>query len=148
MASPTLENDLERQHEHFSLLFFCLFSQVVLRDDSAYFKQMRVLLEDCDHKDVSFLVGPLKQEVKAHKAVLIARCDYFSGIFRKGGLRESETNEVVMERVSVPTLERMLEYLYTNRVEQLKDCSAHEVSNVAVEIRKSLPILEIVDFAT
>jgi hypothetical protein len=117
-------------------------AQVVLRDDTVYFKQMRVLLEDCDHKDVCFVVGPLRQEVRAHKAVLVARCDYFSGIFRKGGMRESETNEVHMERVSVPTLERMLEYLYTNRVEQLKDCSAHEVRRTRPRVhpfRKSAP---------
>ena len=42
-------------------------------------------------------------------------------------MRESETNVMVMEKHSVPTLERMLEFIYTNRVEQLKDCSAHEV---------------------
>ena len=33
----------------------------------------------------------------------------------------------VMEKHNVPTLERMLEFIYTNRVEALKECSAHEV---------------------
>jgi hypothetical protein len=42
-------------------------------------------------------------------------------------MRESTANEVVMEKHSVPTLERMLEFIYTNRVECLKENSAHEV---------------------
>ena len=95
--------------------------------DSAYFKQMRSLLDDSEHKDVTFIVGPCKDEVRAHKSVLVARGEYFKGLFRKGGMRESESNEMVMEKHTVPTLERMLEFMYTNRVEQLKDCSAHEV---------------------
>jgi hypothetical protein len=32
-----------------------------------------------------------------------------------------------MEKHSVPTLERMLEHMYTNRVERLAACSCHEV---------------------
>jgi hypothetical protein len=95
--------------------------------DAAYFKQMRSLLDDQEHKDVTFVVGPCKEHVKAHKAVLVARGDYFKGLFRKGSMRESETNIMTMEKHTVPTLERMLEFMYTNRVDQLKDCSAHEV---------------------
>lgn len=95
--------------------------------DSGFFKQMRNLLDDHEHKDVTFIVGPCKDEVKAHKAVLVARGDYFKGLFRTGSMMESETNTMTMEKHSVPTLERMLEFIYTNRVEQLKDCSAYEV---------------------
>jgi len=95
--------------------------------DTVYFKQMRGLLDDNDHKDVTFIVGPCKEVVKAHKAVLVARGDYFKGLFRKGSMMESETNVMMMEKHTVPTLERMLEFIYTNRVDQLKDCSAHEV---------------------
>ena len=95
--------------------------------DATYFKQMRVLLEDTEHKDVTFIVGPCQERVRAHKAVLVARCDYFKGLFRAGTMCESATNEVSMERASVPTLERMLEFIYSNRVENLKDCSAFEV---------------------
>lgn len=96
--------------------------------DSTYFKQMRSLLDDQEHKDVTFLVGPRREAVLAHKAVLVARGEYFRGVFRTAtGMRESVSNEMVMEKHSVPTLERMLEYIYTNRVEHLKDCSAHEV---------------------
>lgn len=84
--------------------------------DFAYFKQMRSLLDDNEHKDVSFIVGPCRDVVRAHKAVLVARGDYFKGLFRVGSMRESETNEMVMEKHTVPTLERMLEYIYTNRV--------------------------------
>jgi len=95
--------------------------------DAAYFRQMRTLLDDSEHKDVTFVVGPCKEHVKAHKAILVARGEYFRGLFRKGGMRESETGTMVMEKHNVPTLERMLEFIYTNRVETLKECSAHEV---------------------
>jgi hypothetical protein len=95
--------------------------------DAVYFNQMRCLLDDHDHKDVTFVVGPCKEHVKAHKAILVARGEYFQGLFRKGSMRESETNIMIMEKHNVATLERMLEFMYTNRVETLKACSAHEV---------------------
>jgi hypothetical protein len=65
--------------------------------------------------------------VHSHKAILVARGEYFRGVFRRGGMRESETGVVVMEKHNVPTVERMLEFVYTNRVECIKECSAHEV---------------------
>jgi len=48
----------------------------------------------------------------------------------------SQHPKKVMEKHSVPTLERMLEYMYTNRVEHLKECSAHEVRKNAEESKK------------
>ena len=63
--------------------------------DAAYFRQMRTLLDDNEHKDVTFVVGPCKEHVKAHKAILVARGEYFRGLFRKGGMRESETGTMV-----------------------------------------------------
>jgi len=95
--------------------------------DSIYFRQMRALLDDTEHKDVTFVVGPCKEQVHSHKAILVARGEYFRGVFRRGGMRESETGVVVMEKHNVPTVERMLEFVYTNRVECIKECSAHEV---------------------
>ena len=50
-----------------------------------------------EHKDVTFVVGPCKEHVKAHKAILVARGEYFRGLFRKGGMRESETGTMVSE---------------------------------------------------
>ena len=62
---------------------------------------MRCLLDDTDHKDVTFVVGPCKEHVKAHKAILVARGDYFKGLFRKGSMKESETNIMIMEKHNV-----------------------------------------------
>ncbi len=45
------------------------------------------------------------------------RSDYFRALFRKGGMRESEEGVVTVESASVPTVKRMLEWVYTNRVE-------------------------------
>jgi hypothetical protein len=50
----------------------------------------------------------------------IYRGDYFKALFRKGGMKESEEGIVVVENCSVPTLRRMLEFLYTNRIEGLR----------------------------
>jgi hypothetical protein len=41
--------------------------------DSTFFGQMRTLLFDEDHCDVEFIVGPGKDRVTAHRAVLTAR---------------------------------------------------------------------------
>jgi 3-oxoacyl-ACP reductase-like protein len=55
------------------------------------------------------------------------RGDYFKALFRKGGMKESEEGVVTVENTSVQTLRRLLEWVYTNRVEGLSACSANEI---------------------
>ena len=55
------------------------------------------------------------------------RSDYFKALFRKGGMKESEDGRVVIESCNVPTVRRMLEFIYTNRIEGLSSCCASEI---------------------
>jgi len=55
------------------------------------------------------------------------RSDYFKALFRKGGMKESEEGRVVIEGCNVPTVRRMLEFIYTNRIEALSSCCASEI---------------------
>ncbi len=63
--------------------------------------------------------------MKAHKAILSARSEYFDAMFRIGGMKESEKKEIYIYQDS-KTFQRMLEFIYTNEVLDLKDCNSNE----------------------
>mmetsp|Transcript_38638 Transcript_38638/g.39333 ORF Transcript_38638/g.39333 Transcript_38638/m.39333 type:complete len:345 (-) Transcript_38638:315-1349(-) len=89
-------------------------------------KQFEILLEDGEHADITFLVGPTKEEIKAHKAILSARSEYFGAMFRTGSMVESSCKVV---EISHPysIFKRMLEFLYTEAVKDLSTCNSTEV---------------------
>lgn len=96
--------------------------------DDAYFEEMSKLLLDTDHTDCEFVIpGEEDEPIGAHKAILTARGEYFRACFRKGGMRESESNVIRIEHHDRTTVLRMLEYIYTNRVALLSTCSAQEI---------------------
>ncbi|CAB1109139.1 unnamed protein product [Ectocarpus sp. CCAP 1310/34] len=95
--------------------------------DDIFIEQMGSLLDDDEHCDVTFFVGPSRTEVKAHKTHLVARSVYFRSMFRKGAMRESETSEVTVMEHDEATFRQMLEYIYTNRVKDMPGLSADEV---------------------
>lgn len=64
-----------------------------------------------------FLSPPTPPPFSPNKKKNTPRSDYFRALFRKGGMRESEEGVVTVESASVPTVKRMLEWVYTNRVE-------------------------------
>ena len=80
--------------------------------------QFRELLFSSDHSDISFLVGDSKEEVAAHRAVLSVRCAYFKALFRTGGMKESYHSSMCIEQ-EVNIFKLMLEYIYTNTIENL-----------------------------
>ncbi|CAM9145278.1 unnamed protein product [Discosporangium mesarthrocarpum] len=95
--------------------------------DSKYIEQMGCLLHEPDHCDVTFFVGPDRTEVRAHKTHLVARSEYFRRMFRKGAMRESQTNEVGVPHHEEATLRQMLEFVYTNRIKDLHRLAADDV---------------------
>jgi hypothetical protein len=95
--------------------------------DAVFFDQFRDLLARGEHTDVEFIVGKDRESVEAHKAILVARSDYFHALFRKGGMRESVQGVVEVPQYSPQTFRRMLEHLYTNRVKGLESCATNEV---------------------
>eukprot|EP00968_Pinguiococcus_pyrenoidosus_P007590 scaffold510_cov242-Pinguiococcus_pyrenoidosus.AAC.7 len=97
--------------------------------DETYFENFSRLLTDTEHCDCSFVLRsePDGEPIRAHKAILGARGEYFRAAFRKGGLRESSSNVVEIDGHVRPTVLRMLEYIYTNRVAGLSKCNANEI---------------------
>ncbi len=73
--------------------------------------------------------------IGAHKAILTARGEYFKGLFRKtdsgrscwSSGAASDGTIVVPSCFDVQTVKRMLEFVYTNRVAGIKDCTAQEL---------------------
>lgn len=102
--------------------------------DASFFSQMRVLLDDSEHKDVTFVADATKERIMAHKTILVARSPYFNGLFRNGGLLESETNVIVVADHSPATIRRMLEFIYTTRVEHLAIDRRQKASPVGVAV--------------
>jgi len=127
-------------------------------DDDEFFKDMRDLLDDEEHMDCIFLVHtedsgtnmdtdekemdtedrPLI-EIRAHKCILTARTEYFKALFRRsaGGkdsrvaFRESEECMVRVEpNFSQMHIRCMLEFIYTNRVANIRNLSTDDLLSI------------------
>jgi hypothetical protein len=96
-------------------------------DAEKFPEQFRSLLESGDHSDVTFIVGDLREEVCAHKAILSARSEYFKAMFRKGGMAESTQSIVEIGGHDKQTFSKMLEHIYTDTVANLESCSPNDV---------------------
>ena len=114
-----------------------------------YSDQFRGLLESGSLTDVEFLVGegsssPLSitssspsssnnasecELIRAHRAILSARSEYFHAMFREGGMLESRSSgePIRIPSTDAATFRRMLEFLYTNTVRDLTHCGASEL---------------------
>lgn len=96
-------------------------------DNEAYFRQFHDLIDRGMHSDVKFLVGPEKEAVAVHKAILSARSEYFKAMFREGGLSESMKDSIEIPSQDKATFCRAMEYIYTNNVHDLRQCSSDEM---------------------
>lgn len=94
--------------------------------------QFRVLLETGIHSDVTFRVGEDKELIFAHKAILSARSEYFNAMFREGGMCESIQNTPINITYEPTAFRRMLEFIYTNHVQDIHTCSGNEVISLLV----------------
>jgi hypothetical protein len=126
-------------------------------DDDAFFKDMRDLLDDEEHMDAIFLVHPLdstgmdesddgesakKIEIRAHKCVLTARTDYFKALFRKSAsssdgkssrkaFKESEECTIKVDPFFSPAhITFVLEFIYTNRIQRIRDISTDDLLSI------------------
>ena len=78
-------------------------------------------------------------EIRAHKCVLTARAEYFKALFRKGytrgesggtslSFRESEECVIHVEPNFAPChIRHMMEFIYTNRIQSIKDISTDDL---------------------
>lgn len=121
-------------------------------NDEELFKDMRELLDDEEHMDARFLVHPEGSEdatnkestddvieIRAHKAVLTARGEYFKALFRKGvttsdgvnsgvSFRESMEGTIEVDPVFTPQhIRYTLEFVYSNRINSIKSISTDDL---------------------
>jgi speckle-type POZ protein len=83
-----------------------------------------MLLKDGEHSDVNFLIGD--ERIKAHKAILCARSEYFQKMFLVGRMRESSQSEIVIDS-DAPSFQIMLEFIYSNSISDIDSCTPDEM---------------------
>ncbi len=100
-------------------------------DSVVVYDQFRSLLPDGElageHSDVKFMLTDDGKEVKAHKAILLVRSEYFRAMFRSGGMRESEESVFHVKDYSYESFSRMIEYIYTNTIRDIEKVTSKEV---------------------
>lgn len=85
------------------------------------------LLNDSNHFDVKFIVGPERQVIFAHKDVLAARADYFRAMFQPQGMLESSQDAIQILEHDSTAFKRAIEYLYTNNIRDISTFDADEL---------------------
>jgi len=83
-------------------------------------EQFRTLLESGAHADVTFKVGPQQEELRAHRAILSARSQYFHNMLSNGMYAESQNGVIRLPAQEVAVVKLMLEFLYTNGIRNLE----------------------------
>lgn len=86
-------------------------------------QHLEKLFQCGEHHDITFVVGTDKKTKPAHKAILSARSEYFSAMFRNGGMTESSGTTVEIPNHSFNTFMRMLEFLYTECIKDIVSCT-------------------------
>jgi hypothetical protein len=77
---------------------------------------LKELLANPILSDVTFKVED--ESIRAHRAILAARCEKFRAMFL-GNMREATAAEIKIEGHSALAFKALLEYIYTDRVENL-----------------------------
>lgn len=116
-------------------------------DDDEFIKDLRELLEDEEHMDAAFLIpdddngnNSAKNDqsststirIPAHKSILTARAEYFKALFRTNaeGTRFRESEECVIRvdaGFSECHIRFVLEFIYTNRIQNLAKVSTNDL---------------------
>jgi hypothetical protein len=75
-------------------------------------KHLKKLLNNRDFSDLEIIVGPERQVLHAHKAILAARSDWFRSALRSG-FREAREGRITVLEDDPKIFEALLEFLYT-----------------------------------
>jgi len=77
------------------------------------------LLEEGDYSDV--LIQCEGRHFKCHKAILSSRSPVFRAMFQHKSMLEQQKNAVDIQDLSAATVERMLKYVYSGRMDMMDD---------------------------
>jgi len=94
-------------------------------DDLLVAWQRRALYTDC-----AFIVED--KPVRAHRAILCARSEYFRGLLM-GGLKESRQEYIELQHVREPTFMAVMEFMYTSELNFEYDATLEELLSLANE---------------
>lgn len=97
--------------------------------------------DDEDEEGNNTRGGRRTVKIRAHKAILTARTDYFKALFRKGAstslsdgsivkiaFRESDQCEIKVDRNFTPShIHYMLEFIYTNRIQKIRSLKTDDL---------------------
>lgn len=100
--------------------------------EKTYFEQLGTLLITGYHADVVFKVGEECIEIKAHRAILSARSQYFNAMLGEDNQMCESVQGVIRTMHDAPTFQRMLEFIYTNDVKNIENCSATELISLLI----------------
>ncbi|CAK4082962.1 unnamed protein product [Aphanomyces euteiches] len=97
-----------------------------------FFQAMKRMLNSSLNSDVVLKVGPNEDILRAHKCILTTRCEVFRCMFPAEGksglvMKESEENAVIIRDHSPDMVAKLLEFIYTNRVQDLAKLSANQL---------------------
>merc|ERR1712125_217966 len=84
-----------------------------LCSQSSPFADLASMLTDPHFTDVSFKVGGAT--ISAHKAILVARSNYFHTMFL-GGLKEAGQEEVEIRETTPAAFRALLKFIYTDNL--------------------------------
>ena len=96
-----------------------------------FYNQFKNILKTGNHSDIKFVCCD-DIVLRAHKSIITARCEYFDAMFRPGGMYESQCDEIVFREHDSKTFSRMLEFLYTNEVQDIQECPYQETINLLI----------------
>ncbi|KAK0161324.1 hypothetical protein PV327_009805 [Microctonus hyperodae] len=95
----------------------------VLKINSNICTDFEKLFNKREFADMTFILN--NERIKAHKTILIARSEVFSAMFSHE-MKEQSKNEAIINDISAEVFEKMLEYIYTDKVTNL-DALASEL---------------------
>ena len=73
-----------------------------------------------DFCDITLLIGPEKQPIKAHRLILASASDYFRVMFTSD-LKESRQSEVELCNTDLPTMTSLIDFLYSGKMQVTDD---------------------------
>ena len=94
-------------------------------------KDMLNLLETGEFADVTFIINETR--IKGHKCILASRSNFFKNMFTVG-MRESEESIISVQDISLPTFQKLLEFIYSDQLNDLE--SAEQAIDVLVAANK------------